>query len=205
MFGTYGPFWVMFGAFETLYVTSVPAAQLNSALSLFLAVFAVVTFYLAIASLRTDLVLAVILWLIFVGLVLLSIGAGATMSGVTKAGRLGRAGLRGPGLVPRRRGRHSRHLWPQDPARRAAAGQVGRHRRENLALRRLTGAPPPRPARRRIRAASADIIASARTPEVSQVGRSSVWPGGCAGRAGNPRSAAAGRDEGAGRWARTWR
>ena len=48
--------------------------------------FAVVTFYLAIASLRTDLVLAVILWLIFVGLVLLSIGAGATMSGVTKAG-----------------------------------------------------------------------------------------------------------------------
>ena len=86
VFGTYGPFWVIFGAFETLYATSVPAAQLNSALSLFLAVFAVVTFYLAIASLRTDLVLAVILWLIFVGLVLLSIGAGATMSGVTKAG-----------------------------------------------------------------------------------------------------------------------
>jgi hypothetical protein len=86
VFGTYGPFWVIFGAFETLYVTSVPAAQLSSALSLFLAVFAVVTFYLAIASLRTDLVLAVILWLIFVGLVLLSIGAGATMSGVTKAG-----------------------------------------------------------------------------------------------------------------------
>ena len=86
VFGTYGPFWVMFGAFETLYATSVPAAQLSSALSLFLAVFAVVTFYLAIASLRTDLVLSVILWLIFVGLVLLSIGAGASMSNVTKAG-----------------------------------------------------------------------------------------------------------------------
>jgi uncharacterized protein len=86
VFGTYGPFWVMFGAFETLYAASVPAAQLSSALSLFLAVFAVVTFYLAIASLRTDLVLSVILWLIFVGLVLLSIGAGASMSNVTKAG-----------------------------------------------------------------------------------------------------------------------
>ena len=61
------------------------AAQLT-ALSLFLAVFAVVTFYLAIASLRTDLVLAVILWLIFAGLVLLSIGAGASMGNVTKAG-----------------------------------------------------------------------------------------------------------------------
>jgi succinate-acetate transporter protein len=58
VFGTYGPFWVMFGAFQTLYVTSVPASALSSATSLFLAVFAVVTFYLAIASLRTDLVLA---------------------------------------------------------------------------------------------------------------------------------------------------
>jgi succinate-acetate transporter protein len=86
VFGTYGPFWVIFGAFETLYLTNVPAAHLNSATSLFLAVFAVVTFYLAIASLRTDLVLAVILWLIFVGLVLLSIGAGANQGDITKAG-----------------------------------------------------------------------------------------------------------------------
>ncbi|WP_300605821.1 acetate uptake transporter [Trebonia sp.] len=86
VFGTYGPFWVIFAAFETLYAASVPAAQLSSATSLFLAVFAVITFYLAVASLRTDLVLAIILWLIFVGLVLLSIGAGASSSGVTKAG-----------------------------------------------------------------------------------------------------------------------
>jgi len=86
VFGTYGPFWVMFGAFQTLYAASVPAAQLSSATSLFLAVFAVITFYLAIASLRTDLVLAVIIWLIFAGLVLLSIGAGASIINVTKAG-----------------------------------------------------------------------------------------------------------------------
>lgn len=86
VFGTYGPFWVMFGAFETLYAASVPAAQLSSATSLFLAVFAVITFYLAVASLRTDLVLTVIIWLIFVGLVLLSIGAGASQANITKAG-----------------------------------------------------------------------------------------------------------------------
>lgn len=86
VFGTYGPFWVMFGAFETLYATSVPATQLGGATSLFLAVFAVITFYLAIASLRTDLVLTVIIWLIFVGLVLLSIGAGASNGNLTKAG-----------------------------------------------------------------------------------------------------------------------
>jgi len=86
VFGTYGPFWVIFGAFETLYATSVPAVQLNDAVSLFLAVFAVITFYLAIASLRTDLVLALILWLIFAGLVVLSVGTGANNVDVTEAG-----------------------------------------------------------------------------------------------------------------------
>ena len=86
VFGTYGPFWVIFGAFQTLYATSVPASALSSAPSLFLAVFAVVTFYLAVASLRTDLVLAVILWLIFLGLVLLSVGAGTSNVNVTHAG-----------------------------------------------------------------------------------------------------------------------
>jgi hypothetical protein len=86
VFGTYGPFWVIFGAFETLYAASVPAVQLNDATSLFLAVFAVITFYLAIASLRTDLVLAVILWLIFAGLVVLAVGAGANKVDITEAG-----------------------------------------------------------------------------------------------------------------------
>ena len=86
VFGTYGPFWVMFGAFETLYASGVPAVQLNDATSLFLAVFAVISFYLAIASLRTDLVLTVIIWLIFVGLVVLSVGAGANNIDVTEGG-----------------------------------------------------------------------------------------------------------------------
>ena len=86
VFGTYGPFWVMFGAFETLYASSVPAAQLSSATSLFLAVFAVVTLYLSVAGLQHDLVLSVILWLIFIGLVVLAIGAGASSTDTTEAG-----------------------------------------------------------------------------------------------------------------------
>src|SRR3984885_13028679 len=69
-----------------LFAASVPAVQLNDAISLFLAVFAVVSFYLAIASLRTDLVLTVIIWLIFVGLVVLSVGAGANKIDVTEGG-----------------------------------------------------------------------------------------------------------------------
>ena len=86
VFGTYGPFWVIVGAFDTIYAASVPTVQANDANSLFLAVFAVVSFYLAIASLRTDLVLTVIIWLIFVGLVVLSVGAGANKVDITKAG-----------------------------------------------------------------------------------------------------------------------
>ena len=86
VFGTYGPFWVIFGAFQTLYASSVPAANLGSATSLFLAMFAVVSLYLGIASLRSDLVIAAIIWLIFLGLVILSIGAGAGSNGTTRAG-----------------------------------------------------------------------------------------------------------------------
>jgi len=86
VFGTYGPFWVIFGAFQTLYASSVPAANLGSATSLLLAVFAVVSVYLGIAALREDLLIAAIIWLIFLSLLILSIGAGATSSGTTKAG-----------------------------------------------------------------------------------------------------------------------
>jgi succinate-acetate transporter protein len=86
VFGTYGPFWVILGVFNTLYATGIPAVQLNDATCLFLAMFAVVSFYLAIASLRTDLVLTVIIWLIFIGLVVLSVGAGANKVGITEAG-----------------------------------------------------------------------------------------------------------------------
>ncbi|HTR94887.1 MAG TPA: acetate uptake transporter [Trebonia sp.] len=86
VFGTYGPFWVIVGAFDTIYATSVPPVQANDANSLLLAVFAVITFYLGIASLRTDLVLTVIIWLIFIGLVVLSVGAGANNVDITEAG-----------------------------------------------------------------------------------------------------------------------
>ena len=86
VFGTYGPFWVIFGVLETLYASSIPSSAVNSALALFLAMFAVLTFYFFIASLRTDMVLAAIFALIFIGLVLLAIGAGASSTVFTEAG-----------------------------------------------------------------------------------------------------------------------
>ena len=86
VFGTYGPFWVIVGAFDTIYAASVPTVQANDANSLLLAVFAVITFYLAVASLQHDFVLCLIIWLIFAGLVVLSIGAGANNVDITEIG-----------------------------------------------------------------------------------------------------------------------
>ncbi|MDQ7092400.1 acetate uptake transporter [Desulfosporosinus sp. PR] len=75
VFGTYGPFWLMFAMFELFFAKSIPPSSIGSAVSLFLAMFAVITFYFFIASLKTDKVLVVIFALVFIALVLLSVGA----------------------------------------------------------------------------------------------------------------------------------
>lgn len=76
VFGTYGPFWIAFGAFEMWFAKMVPAAAIPSAVALFLAMFAVVTFYFFIATFKTDWVLIIIFFLIDFALIVLSIGAG---------------------------------------------------------------------------------------------------------------------------------
>ena len=53
---------------------------------MFLAMFAVITFYFVVASLRTDMVLLAVFALIFIGLVLLSVEAGTATPDITKAG-----------------------------------------------------------------------------------------------------------------------
>lgn len=86
VFGTYGPFWVIFAAIEAWFGKALASADVSSALSLFLAMFAVLTFYFFIASLRTDWTLIVIFALIFIALVLLSIGAASGISLYTVIG-----------------------------------------------------------------------------------------------------------------------
>lgn len=86
VFGTYGPFWVIYGFIAQHYAGVLAPASVGSALALFLAMFAVLTFYFFVASLKTDLVLVVVFALIFIGLVLLAIGAGSGHVDWTKAG-----------------------------------------------------------------------------------------------------------------------
>lgn len=87
VFGTYGPFWVIFAAIETWFVPKVhPSAAANQGLALFLAMFAVVSFYFWIASFQTDLVLVVVIGLIWIGLGLLAWGFSGGHTTLIKAG-----------------------------------------------------------------------------------------------------------------------
>jgi hypothetical protein len=107
-------------------------------MSFFLAVFAVVAFYLAIASLRTDLVNALVVWLAFANLVLLSIGAGARIGDVTKAGAAVTMSFAALAWYHAARGHHRVHLLPQAPALRPAAS--ARIRKHNLCVRGVQSA-----------------------------------------------------------------
>jgi succinate-acetate transporter protein len=73
VFGTYGPFWVIYGAISIWFAKLATPTSLGSGVSAFLAMFAIVTFFFIIASLRTDVVLVLIFTLIFAGLVCLAI------------------------------------------------------------------------------------------------------------------------------------
>lgn len=86
VFGTYGPFWVIFGAIEIWFAKMATATSVNAGVALFLAMFAVLTFYFFLASLKTDAVLVVVFALIFIGLVFLAIGAQSGVTFWTEAG-----------------------------------------------------------------------------------------------------------------------
>jgi succinate-acetate transporter protein len=87
VFGTYGPFWVIFAAIETWFAPKVhSAAAADKGVALFLAMFAVVSFYFWIASFRTDAVLVVVIGLIWIGLGLLAWGFSGGHTSLIKAG-----------------------------------------------------------------------------------------------------------------------
>lgn len=78
VFGSYGPFWIMFGLIEQFYGPMVVEAggesALNNALVVFLAMFTVLTIFFVIASFVTDITITVLLSLVVLALVLLMAG-----------------------------------------------------------------------------------------------------------------------------------
>ncbi|PSR27388.1 MAG: hypothetical protein C7B46_19450 [Sulfobacillus benefaciens] len=86
VFGSYGPFWVILGAINVWFARDIPASAMGSAMAVFLAMWAVISFYFTIASLRTNRVLTVILALITLALILLSLGSGLPSVLMTRIG-----------------------------------------------------------------------------------------------------------------------
>jgi len=86
VFGTYGPFWIIYGLYVPFFSGNVSSSSAGTAVALFLAMFAVMTFFFVIASFRTDWVLVVVFILIDVALILLAYGAGEANENVTHVG-----------------------------------------------------------------------------------------------------------------------
>jgi len=86
VFGTYGPFWIIYGLYVRYFASGVAPSSAGTTAALFLAMFAVLTFFFVIASFRTDWVLVVVFVLIDVALVLLACGAGLNNSTATHVG-----------------------------------------------------------------------------------------------------------------------
>lgn len=86
VFGSYGPFWVILGAINVWFARSIPSTAMGSAMAVFLAMWAVISFYFFVASLPLNRVLSAILALITIALVLLSLGAGLPSVFLTRIG-----------------------------------------------------------------------------------------------------------------------
>ena len=85
-FGSYGPFWIIVGLYLQFYAKTVAPASVGTAFALFLWMFAIISLYLFIASLKTDVVLAIILFLLVVPFVPLALGQGMNSTSLTEAG-----------------------------------------------------------------------------------------------------------------------
>ena len=86
VFGTYGPFWIIYALFVHTYASTVTKSEAGVTVALFLAMFAVMTFFFVIASFGTDWVLVAVFTLIDVALILLAIGAGEANATLTHIG-----------------------------------------------------------------------------------------------------------------------
>ena len=81
-FSSYGAFWISFWAFVTFFSKGVPA----TAVGLYLIAWGIFTFYMWIASFRTNAAVMVVFLLLWITFVLLGIGDAADNSGITKLG-----------------------------------------------------------------------------------------------------------------------
>jgi uncharacterized protein len=85
-FASYGAFWISFWAFVQFYASSVPAADAGHAVGLYEIAWGIFTAYMFIPSLRTNVAVAVVFFLLTITFFLLGIG---NAHGSTSIGHLG--------------------------------------------------------------------------------------------------------------------
>ncbi|HEX6673995.1 MAG TPA: acetate uptake transporter [Actinomycetes bacterium] len=81
-FSSYGAFWISFWAFVAFFAKGVP----ETAVGLYLIAWGIFTFYMWIASFRTNTAVMVVFLLLWITFILLGIGAAAGNSSISKLG-----------------------------------------------------------------------------------------------------------------------
>jgi len=85
-FSSYGAFWISYWAFVTFFAKGVPAANVGSAVGLYLIGWGIFTAYMWIASFRTTAAVNLVFLLLAITFFLLGIGEAAGNTGVGKLG-----------------------------------------------------------------------------------------------------------------------
>ena len=85
-FTSYGAFWLSFWAFVQFYANKVPAAQLHTAVGLYLLAWGIFTTYMFVASARTSAAVVAVFGALTVTFFLLAYGNAAGAAGIVKAG-----------------------------------------------------------------------------------------------------------------------
>jgi succinate-acetate transporter protein len=85
-FTSYGAFWITYYVLVKFVLGGVAAATIPETVGVFLLGWTIFTFYMLIASLRTNAVLAIVFLLLTITFVLLTIGAFHTSASMNKAG-----------------------------------------------------------------------------------------------------------------------
>jgi uncharacterized protein len=85
-FSSYGAFWLSFWAYVTFFATRIPEGNRGSAVGLYLIAWGIFTFYMWIASFRTNTAVMVVFLLLWITFVLLGIGDAAGNDSISKFG-----------------------------------------------------------------------------------------------------------------------
>ena len=85
-FSSYGAFWLSFWAYVTFFATRIPEGNRGSAVGLYLIAWGIFTFYMWIASFRTNTAVMIVFLLLWITFVLLGIGDAAGNDSISKFG-----------------------------------------------------------------------------------------------------------------------